>query len=152
MCVDELAVERALAVPERRQAVAICGLGRPVSRWTQLRLELEPLWIDAHSSWSEPVPDPPSTFMCRYTAELVALVDPAWHVVLGVVDGHTHAWNETMSGEFLDLTGDQFGYPAVQHMPTRPHSYAWHLWTRASSAPFRRRALRWRARLDGASD
>ncbi|MHA6631509.1 hypothetical protein ACU61A_39245 [Pseudonocardia sichuanensis] len=95
------------------------------------------------------MPDPPSRFMCRYTAELVALLDPDWVIVLGLVDGGTHAWNERRAdGWFCDLTGDQFGRPAVQLRVGRPPGYVENLWTDSSPEPFRYRATQWLRKID----
>ncbi|TQM01709.1 hypothetical protein [Pseudonocardia kunmingensis] len=82
--------------------------------------------------------------MCRYTAELVTMLDPGWVTVLGLVDGDTHAWNERRGdGSFCDLTGDQFARPAVQLRVGRPLGYVEHRWTGSSPAVFRSRATEW---------
>ena len=82
--------------------------------------------------------------MCRYTAELVALLDPGWVTVLGRVDGATHAWNECRAeGLFCDLTGDQFARPAVQLRVGRPPGYVEHHWTDSDPAAFQYRATEW---------
>lgn len=85
--------------------------------------------------------------MCRYTAETVFLLDPTRLVVLGLVDGETHAWNERPDGEFCDLTGDQFGRPPVQVGPHRPTGYHLHKWTDSPPDRFRARAGAWLAQL-----
>jgi hypothetical protein len=86
--------------------------------------------------------------MCRYTAELVALLDPGWVPVLGLVDGSTHVWNERANGTFCDLTGDQFGRPAVQLRLGRPPAYVPHRWTDTDPAAYRVRAAAWLRELD----
>jgi hypothetical protein len=78
---------------------------------------------------------------CRYTAELVSMLDPAWTVVLGLLDGDTHTWNERLTdGAFGDLTDDQFGRPRVQLLPALPPEYVAHRWTDSGPTPYRTRA------------
>lgn len=98
-----------------------------------IRLFLEPLWINAHEGWAdEPVPSPPSKYMCRYSCLFLKqiLEDSGygkWETYLGrpekefqgtdqgqfgyrSSDGtwHDHAWlmKKTM---LIDITADQFG-------------------------------------------
>jgi hypothetical protein len=85
--------------------------------------------------------------MCRYTAEFLHLLDPAWSVVLGLVDGETHTWNERPRA-FCDLTADQFGLPPVQIGPARPCGYVEHRWTASPPDRFRDRARGWIDDLD----
>lgn len=113
-----------------------------------IRRFLVPRWVELHQAWGDdPVPDPPSRVMCRYTAEFVALVEPLWRPTLGLVNGDTHVWSEGPDG-FLDLTGDQFGLPEVQTGPHRPDSYVPLMWTRAARATAQRYQARARAWLD----
>lgn len=104
---------------------------------------LVPRWGALHRTWPDPVPDPPSRFMCRYTAELVALLDPGWIPVLGLVNGSTHVWNERADGMFCDLTGDQLGRATVQLRLGRPPGYVPHRWTDTDSVAYRVRAAEW---------
>ena len=110
--------------------------------WAQVRNGLEPLWRATHESWPDPMPDPLSRFMCRYTAEYVRLLDSGWNVVLGRVDGQNHCWSEH-KGMFLDLTGDQFGRPPVQFRRGLPVGYMPFPWTNSPSVSYRARATRW---------
>jgi hypothetical protein len=120
---------------------------------TQLREELLACWRGTHLSWDETPPQPLSQYMCRYTAELVTMLDPRWRVVLGLVDGHTHAWNERVpttaarSPLVLDLTADQFARPPVLLTDHRPPGYVPHLWTTSDAGPYRARARAWRRQL-----
>jgi hypothetical protein len=95
---------------------------------------LEPLWIAAHEGWAnEPVPNPPSKYMCRYSCLFLKhiLKDAGygeWQILLGrpiteELEGakngifgfcapnggwYDHAWliqNEIL----IDITADQFG-------------------------------------------
>lgn len=118
-------------------------LGVVIICWREVRDAVEPLWLAKHATWSGPVPDPPSRFMCRYTAELVALIDCRWGVVSGEVDGcGTHVWNER-DGWILDLTADQFGHTPV-HLGRRSARYHCTGWAdEATAVPFRRTACEW---------
>lgn len=103
----------------------------------EIRRFLLPRWVALHEAWGdEPVPDPPSRTMCRYTAEFIALVDPRWQRTLGLVNGATHVWSEGPGG-FLDITGDQFGLPEVQ-TGCRPDCYEPRRWTAAADAAAKR--------------
>ncbi len=142
MCVTRVGPPAATGQPALDRDGAATALGLPETLWA-LRALLEPRWEALHRTWPEPVPNPPSRFMCRYTAELLALIDPRWVPVLGLVDGQTHVWNECVGEGFCDLTADQFGRPAVQLCRTPPQGYVRHRWTGSGPGAFRARAAAW---------
>lgn len=99
-----------------------------------IRSFLEPIWVKAHEGWAdEPVPTPPSKYMCRYSCLFLKQVlnDAGygeWQVYLGrppsqelhgtaqgqfgyqSADGkwYDHAW--LIKGDTLiDITADQYG-------------------------------------------
>lgn len=106
-------------------------LGEYVSK---IRIFLEPLWLKAHEAWAdEPVPNPPSKYMCRYSCLFLqrVLKDAGygdWHIFLGrpttpelhgtengvfgyrSTDGkwYDHAWL-IKDSILIDITADQYG-------------------------------------------
>lgn len=103
-----------------------------------VRKFLEPLWIKTHEAWAdEPIPTPPSKYMCRYSCLFLqrVLKDAGygdWRICLGrplspelegtsqgqygyrSSDGkwYDHAWL-TKDDILLDITADQYGDPPV---------------------------------------
>jgi hypothetical protein len=98
-----------------------------------VRRFLEPIWVKTHKSWDdEPMPDPPSKYMCRYSCLFLQQLLQQygygqWSIELGrppspdlngtkegkfgyyAKDGwYDHAWL-VKDGVIIDITADQYG-------------------------------------------